>query len=65
MNKEIAKIVIYYTDGTYQEVETVKKYIPRQDGLQPRGPFVAQPATQPLPGQWSYPPADTGIKIVD
>jgi hypothetical protein len=73
MNKEVAKIVIYYTDGTYQEVQAIAAPKP-YTGI--RGPFEAQPATEPLPnpddyyypgkiGTWPHPPADTGIKIVD
>jgi hypothetical protein len=81
MNKTVKKIVIYYTDGTYQEVEAIQPFVNRPI----QGPFVAQPAKEPLPsspqipqvdtdiykwipgelGKWNYPPRDVGIKIVD
>lgn len=74
MNKQISKVVIYYADGTYQEVSN-------NWFSQGSFPFVAEPSKDPSPsepyvlpdiwknpgeaGKWPYPPADTGISILD
>lgn len=81
MTKQISKVVLFYTDGTFEEVkaEAPVKYSP------PKGPFIAQPAIEPIPsdpyifpndpsdgwkfpgevGKWPFPPPDIGIKILD
>ena len=49
--KQVKKVVIYYTDGTYTEVEavTVPEAIPKGPVPRKIGPIEAKPATEPLP----------------
>ena len=70
MTKQVSKVVVYFTDGTYQEVGT--GWYGQGGGGLP-SPFNPAPK-KPVPdiyeqpgeiGKWPFPPDGTGITIVD
>ena len=79
--KQVKKVVIYYTDGTYQEVDAAiaggggGSPMPYQGPVKRTPvkpveivPFEEQPYPWKLPGEagkWPYPPYDVGTTIVD
>jgi hypothetical protein len=68
MNKQISKVVIYYADGTYQEVGT--GWYGQGIGIAPAQrvdpPFGEDVWKTPgEAGKWPFPPDDIGTKIVD
>jgi hypothetical protein len=64
MNKQISKVVIYYADGTYQEISN--NWFAQ--GSFPKDPLVSESDIWKNPGEagkWPFPPDGIGTRIVD
>lgn len=72
MTKQVSKVVVYFTDGTCEEVGNT--FFGGGGGVQPFNPAPKKPIPA-IPddpyvwpgeiGKWPYPPDGTGVTIVD